>query len=61
MYLDKSHIKRDTAVFGPQQYYIEGCRDLMFTTESDAWAAIKLANMVARDRIAELKDLVDKF
>lgn len=50
-------IKRDTAAFGPRQWFIEG-HPQMFTTEDDARLALDLALAYAKQ---QLRDVVEKI
>ncbi len=51
-----NEIKRDTAVFGPQQFYIEGVNGIMFTTEADAVNALHVAAHLVEDEKDRLRN-----
>jgi hypothetical protein len=53
-------IKRDTASFGPRQFFVEGYNGPMFTTREDAEAALTLGNRLAIRYCRELKDIIQE-
>lgn len=58
-------IKRDTAVFGPQQWYVEGaesgCVTIMFSTKEDAVNAARLAGLERRASVEDVTDRIRDF
>jgi hypothetical protein len=51
-------IKRDTAVFGPRQWYVDGYEMHWFTTREDAVTAVALAGQYAEHKVNELADKI---